>query len=97
MAVPGTDVNIKGYMGLTPLHIAANSGCLDAVTILVEAGAEVTVLDDKGGRPDMYSRCDDDEILKYLTSCKGQCMHVILCKLMQLFLFTRFMSFYSLH
>ena len=73
VAVPGRDVNIKRHIGLAPLHIAGNSFCLDAVTILVEAGEEVTVRDDKGGRPNMYSMTlcvRITKILKYLLSCK---------------------------
>ena len=77
MSVPGKDVNIERCMGLAPLHIAVNSCCLDAVTILVEAEAEVTVRDDKRGRLDMYSRCADHEIFKYLFPCKDEWMHLI--------------------
>ena len=84
--VLGIDVNIKGFMGLAPLHIAVHSGCLDAVTILVEAGADITVQDDNGRLPDMYSRCEDHEILKYLSSCKGQCIHLLFGRRSQLVL-----------
>jgi ankyrin repeat protein len=45
-------VNTVGMMGMTPLHVAAAGGQNEAVTFLLENGADPFVEDDNGSTPD---------------------------------------------
>lgn len=45
----GADVNARDKGNWTPLHLATRNGHLEAVSILIEAGAELDVQDSKHG------------------------------------------------
>jgi len=84
MLQAGANINAKFYHrsphlrrllatdGSTPLHVAAESGRLDIVTFLVEAGAKVDTFDSKGETPlskaAVYCSL---EIVKYLAEEAG--------------------------
>jgi len=44
----GADVNVRAYLGLTPLHQAASMGRLDAAKLLIEHGADLNARGDWG-------------------------------------------------
>ena len=50
----GIDVNQKFEKGLTPLHIAAYNGSVDAIKILLEHGAQLEIQSDSGDTPLNY-------------------------------------------
>ncbi|CAH3199065.1 unnamed protein product, partial [Porites evermanni] len=47
----GANVNAKGYVGKTPLHIAASHGYEKSSGTLLDHGADVTITDDNGLSP----------------------------------------------
>jgi ankyrin repeat protein len=47
----GADVNARDNNGVTPLHIAAENGNCDLVSILIANGADVNVKDKAGESP----------------------------------------------
>jgi ankyrin repeat protein len=47
----GAKVDAKDQAGETPLHVAAQEGNREAVTMLVQAGAKVNARDKKGYTP----------------------------------------------
>ena len=47
----GTDFNIRGIVGKTALHVAAESGRAEFVSALLSAGASKDALDDNGESP----------------------------------------------
>jgi ankyrin repeat protein len=44
----GADVNVRAYLGLTPLHQAASMGRLDAAKLLIDHGADLNARGDWG-------------------------------------------------
>ena len=53
----GADANTKRdyYNGKTPLHTAADKGCVDVVDLLIKANADVNARDDSGKTPLHYA------------------------------------------
>jgi ankyrin repeat protein len=47
----GAKVDAKDQAGETALHVAAQEGFVEAATMLVQAGAQVNALDNKGYTP----------------------------------------------
>mgnify|MGYP003475276341 FL=1 len=41
-------MNVRQYGGLTPLHYAAQHGNIDLIIILLEQGADISVVSDTG-------------------------------------------------
>ncbi|XP_066274604.1 B-cell lymphoma 3 protein homolog [Branchiostoma lanceolatum] len=62
------DLDIRNYEGLTPLHIAVNTGNKDVVTFLVESGADVEATDGKSGRTALFYAVEgnQEDIVEYL-------------------------------
>ncbi len=49
--VKGINVELQDNAGRTPMHIAAQVGCVEAITLLLEAGAAIDPTDSKGMTP----------------------------------------------
>lgn len=48
----GIDPNVRDYdRGATPLHLAANKGHVEAIEILIDAGADVNATNNRGRTP----------------------------------------------
>jgi hypothetical protein len=47
----GADVNARGPYEMTPLHFAASGGAFEAARLLLERGADPSLLDEKGRKP----------------------------------------------
>jgi ankyrin repeat protein len=47
----GANIELKGRTGETPLHVAAQEGCVDGVTMLVNKGANINARDNEGHTP----------------------------------------------
>ena len=50
----GAQINRAAPNGMTPLMVAARLGHADAVSVLIEAGAEKGIVDDKNGMPALH-------------------------------------------
>jgi ankyrin repeat protein len=65
----GAEVNVKGDMGSTPLHDAAQAGQLEAVKVLLQYGAKPDTVDEFGKTPcDWADLNGHSEIAKVLES-----------------------------
>ena len=63
----GASVNIKGDIGLTPLHYATAGGYLDIVKSLLKAGAIIDCKDEFGQTPLDWARMQKQiEIVNFL-------------------------------
>ena len=66
----------KDSIGLTPIHLAAQSGKIEIVRFLVRSGAEVDAKDNLGKTPLKYatSNCDDHQnpVVDFLLSKGAQ-------------------------
>jgi cytohesin len=51
LVAKGVGVDSKNQLGRTPLHLAAASGCKDAIIALVKSGANINAIDDTGRTP----------------------------------------------
>ena len=51
----GAEVDASGFKERTPLMLAANNGCMGAVVLLIENGADVKAKDADGCKASMYS------------------------------------------
>ncbi|XP_019638632.1 PREDICTED: B-cell lymphoma 3 protein homolog isoform X1 [Branchiostoma belcheri] len=62
------DLDIRNYEGLTPLHIAVNTGNKDVVAFLVESGADIEATDGKSGRTALFYAVEgnQEDIVEYL-------------------------------
>jgi len=47
----GAKLELKGKTGETPLHVAAQEGCAEAVALLVGKGANINARDNEGHTP----------------------------------------------
>ncbi len=64
----GARPNCKDQSGTSPLHYAAQSGNLEVVELLLNAGAELDALDSEQKLPVTYAqKYGDDEVTRYLT------------------------------
>ena len=76
-------VNIKDRAGRTPLHLAALGGHIQCVKILLEAGANANVTDNKGGQTPLTLAANKGNIevvkllLKYGADLRGDAESVI--------------------
>ena len=76
-------VNIKDRAGRTPLHLAALGGHIQCVKILLEAGANANVTDNKGGQTPLTLAANKGNIevvkllLKYGSDLRGDAESVI--------------------
>ena len=57
----GASVNCRGENGASALHLAALSGCLDCVQLLISYGHVVDCTDDFGWSPILYAHFKDHE------------------------------------
>ncbi|XP_035668250.1 B-cell lymphoma 3 protein homolog [Branchiostoma floridae] len=57
----GLDLELRNYGGLTPLHVAVNTGNQDAVMLLVDSGADVDATDGKSGRTALFHAVERDQ------------------------------------
>ena len=79
-------VNIKDRAGRTPLHLAALGGHIQCVKILLEAGANANVTDNKGGQTPLTLAANKGNIevvkllLKYGSDLRGDAESVITSK-----------------
>ncbi|XP_066273365.1 B-cell lymphoma 3 protein homolog [Branchiostoma lanceolatum] len=62
------DLELRNYDGLTPLHVAVNTGNQDAVMLLVDSGADVDATDGKSGRTALFHAVerDHEDMVLYL-------------------------------
>jgi len=51
LGVPLTDVHVRGSFGNTPLHVAAVQGDMEAVRLLIDAGADLNSQGEHGYTP----------------------------------------------
>jgi len=64
----GVMINTVGDLGLTPLHVSAMKGNLEAVQILVENGAKLEIEDEDGSTAlDIACLHGHDEVSKFLS------------------------------
>jgi ankyrin repeat protein len=70
----GADVNVRQYIGLTPLHRASMDGALEVARVLLEHGANVQAEDNSGRTPFQVvsSRKNRDEMTKLLLKCGAE-------------------------
>ncbi|XP_062521132.1 ankyrin repeat domain-containing protein 50-like [Corticium candelabrum] len=61
--------NRRECRGLTPLHLAAYTGCVQAVEMLVEAGESASFVDETKQLPSHYTR--HPRVRLYLQECEG--------------------------
>lgn len=76
----GANVNVADEYGWTPLHGAAHKGCLEIISILLSAGADVEARDISGKTP--TDVCTQSEIKRLLsdvlyTKCTGHIIKAI--------------------
>jgi len=65
----GADLNWQGEFGFTPLHCAVYKGNSDLVHILLESGADWSIIDDGGETPFELARsCDKTHVADLMAS-----------------------------
>ena len=63
----GADINSKSYDHTTPLHIAVKNGKYNIVSLLIDAGAKLSLKDNLSHSPLFYSIQNGyDDISRYL-------------------------------
>lgn len=67
----GTDVNVRGFDGSTPLHIATEKGAANISALLIDKGADVNVRTNTGWTPLHYTAVIGDSITAELLISKG--------------------------
>ncbi|XP_019623706.1 PREDICTED: B-cell lymphoma 3 protein homolog [Branchiostoma belcheri] len=55
------DLELRNYDGLTPLHVAVNTGNQDVAMLLVDSGADVDATDGKSGRTALFHAVERDQ------------------------------------
>ena len=55
VVIDQVDINEKGYLGLAPLHYAAQHGNIDIIRLLIDEGALLDIKDSVGQRPIFYA------------------------------------------
>eukprot|EP00073_Rattus_norvegicus_P019278 XP_006228535.1 PREDICTED: B-cell lymphoma 3 protein isoform X1 [Rattus norvegicus] len=74
-ATPGSvDLEARNYEGLTALHVAVNTGCQEAVLLLLERGADIDAVDIKSGRSPLIHAVENNslnmvQLLLLVSSC----------------------------
>ncbi|XP_035313652.1 B-cell lymphoma 3 protein isoform X1 [Cricetulus griseus] len=62
-AAPGSvDLEARNYEGLTALHVAVNTGCQEAVLLLLERGADIDAVDIKSGRSPLIHAVENNSL-----------------------------------
>ncbi|KAH0507611.1 B-cell lymphoma 3 protein-like protein [Microtus ochrogaster] len=62
-ATPGSvDLEARNYEGLTALHVAVNTGCQEAVLLLLERGADIDAVDIKSGRSPLIHAVENNSL-----------------------------------
>ncbi|XP_053908641.1 B-cell lymphoma 3 protein [Cuculus canorus] len=56
------DLGARNYEGLTPLHVAVNSGSRESVLVLLEHGADIDAVDIKSGRSPLLHAVESNSL-----------------------------------